>query len=120
RAGAGGGAAAGAAPPGPGGEATPPAPSSLEPSAPVTGEARPLAEALMDRLATDVRRDGARLAVVLEVMGMRMKRWQLDFWAARGVPVLDLAPLLVSAERAGVRTRLAGAPPISPPGQPLV
>src|SRR5262249_31244378 len=85
------GAAARVATPGTAGEATPPAPSSLEPSAPVTGEARPLAEALMDRLAPDVRPAGARLAVVLEVMGMRMKRWQLAFWAAPGVPVLALA-----------------------------
>jgi lysophospholipase L1-like esterase len=114
------GAAAPVPTPGTAGQATPPPPSSLEPSAPVTGEARPLAEALMDRLATDVHRDGARLAVVLEVMDMRMKRWQLDFWAARGVPVLDLAPLLVGAERAGVRTRLDGDPHISPAGQELI
>src|SRR5262249_61816209 len=106
------GAAAPVPTPGTAGQATPPAPSSLEPSAPVTGEARPLAEALMDRLATDVHRDGARLAVVLEGMDMRMKRWQLDFWAARGVPGLGLAPLLLGAERAGGRTRVDGDPRI--------
>jgi lysophospholipase L1-like esterase len=98
----------------------PAAQPSLEPAAPVTGEARPLAEALMDRLAADVRRDGARLGIVLEVMDRETKQWQLDFWAARGVPVLDLAPILVTAERAGLRTRLQGDPHISPAGQVLV
>jgi hypothetical protein len=98
----------------------PPAQPSLEPAAQVTGEARPLAEALMDRLAADVRRDGARLGIVLEVMDRETKQWQLDFWTARGVPVLDLAPILVTAERAGLRTRLEGDPHISPAGQALV
>jgi hypothetical protein len=113
-------AAAPVATPAAAGEPAPPAQPSLEPPTPITGEARPLAEALMDRLATDVRRDDARLAVVLEVMDAPTKRWQVDFWAARGVPVLDLAPVLVSAERAGVRTRLDGDPHISPAGQALV
>ncbi|HJW70801.1 MAG TPA: hypothetical protein VJ829_15730, partial [Candidatus Binatia bacterium] len=85
-----------------------------------TGEVRPLAEALMDRLAADVRRDGARFGIVLEVMDRETKQWQLDFWTARGIPVLDLAPILVTAERAGVRTRLEGDPHISPAGQALV
>jgi lysophospholipase L1-like esterase len=98
----------------------PAAQPSLEPAAPVTGEARPLAEALMDRLAADVRRDGARLGIVLEVMDRKTKQWQLDFWAAHGVPVLDLAPILVTAERAGLRTRLEGDAHISPAGQALV
>ena len=74
----------------------------------------------MDRLATDVRRDGARLGIVLEVMDRRTKQWQLDFWAARAVPVLDLAPILVDAERAGIHTRLNGDPHISAAGQALV
>jgi hypothetical protein len=99
--------------------AAPPEPS-LQPSGRVRGEARPLAEALMDRLAADVRQDGAKLAVVLEVMDANLKRWQLDFWSARDVPVLDLAPVLVGAERAGVHTRLDGDPHISAAGQALV
>jgi lysophospholipase L1-like esterase len=99
--------------------APPPAPS-LRPAGRITGEARPLAEALMDRLAKDVRRDGAKLAVVLEVMDADLKRWQLDFWSARDVPVLDLAPVLVSAERAGLHPRLDGDPHISAAGQVLV
>ena len=74
----------------------------------------------MDRLATDVRQDGAKLLVVFEVMDANLKRWQLDFWGARDVPVLDLAPVLVGAERAGVHTRLDGDPHISPAGQVLV
>jgi hypothetical protein len=105
-----------AAPPEP---AAPPAPS-LQPSGRITGEARPLAEALMDRLAADVRQDGAKLAVVLEVMNADLKRWQLDFWATRDVPVLDLAPVLVGAERAGLHPRLDGDPHISAAGQVLV
>ena len=83
-------------------------------------EAWTLTEALMDRLAADVRRDGARLAVLLEAMGKEMRQRQLAFWASRGVPVLDLAPILWAAERRGVRTRLEGDPHISPAGQALV
>ena len=67
-----------------------------------------------------MRQDGAKLAVVLEVMDAKLKRWQLDFWSARDVPVLDLAPVLVGAERAGVHTRLDGDPHISAAGQALV
>ena len=82
----------------------PAAPPEASPAALGAGHRRGAAarRALMDRLAADVRQDGAKLAVVLEVMDANLKRWQLDFWSARGVPVLDLAPVLVGAERAGV------------------
>ena len=121
------GADAGARGPAAGGKPAPAAPepaappeAARKPSGPVTGEARPLAEGLMDRRAADVRQDGVKLAVVIEMMDANVKRWQLDFWSTRGVPVLDLAPVLVGAERAGVQTRLDGDPHISAAGQALV
>jgi hypothetical protein len=92
----------------------------LEATGAMDEEAWTLTEALMDRLAAGVQRDGARLVVVLEVMGKGMRSRQLAFWGSRGVPVLDLAPILWGAEHRGVRTRLEGDPHISPAGQELV
>jgi hypothetical protein len=76
--------------------------------------------ALLDRLAADVRADGARFAVVSEVtpkpMAARLRAW----CAARAVPLLELGPALWSAEQRGERVRLVGDPHIGPSGQAIV
>jgi lysophospholipase L1-like esterase len=90
------------------------------PSAPPDGKARALTEALLDRLRADVARDGARFAVALETAPRDMVEWQRAFWAARGVPFLDLGPALYAAERSGVRVRLDGDPHLSAAGQNVI
>ncbi len=97
--------------------ASAPAPTFVADHSPSATPAWRLTEALEDRLLRAVRADGARLVVVLEVMPRRMKQWQVDLWAARGVPVLDLAPVLLAAQQAGVVTRLPGDPHLSSAGQ---
>ncbi len=76
-----------------------------------------LTEALFDRLRLDVEADGARLVVVLEIMSERLRAWQRGYWAAHGVPCLELAPALLAAEADGARVRLDGDPHLAPAGQ---
>jgi len=79
-----------------------------------------LTEALLDRLAADVRADGARFAVVLEEMPepmiARLRAWA----AARAVPCLPLGPAFTAARERGVRVRLRGDPHVGPDGQAVV
>ena len=76
-----------------------------------------LTEALFDRLRAEVAADGARLVVVLEMMSERLRAWQRTYWAAHGVPCLELAPALLAAEAEGARVRLEGDPHLAPAGQ---
>jgi hypothetical protein len=76
-----------------------------------------LTEALLDRLDAAVQMDGARLVVVLEEMSVSMGSWQRGFWAARGVPCLELEPALAAAEKRGEHVRLQGDPHLSALGQ---
>jgi hypothetical protein len=87
---------------------------------PVASPAWPLTEALLDRLAADVRADGARFAVVTEAMPKRMTDWLRGVLAARGIPALELGPILREAEMRGERVRLAGDPHVAPRGQEIV
>jgi hypothetical protein len=80
----------------------------------------PLAEALFDRLRTDVTADGARLVVMLEMMDEHRRAWLRDFWAARGVPCVELAPLFLAVEARGQRVRLVGDPHLDAPGQAIM
>ena len=76
-----------------------------------------LTEALLDGLNAAVQMDGARLVVVLEAMPVSMRSWQRGFWAARGVPCLELEPALAAAEKRGEHVRLEGDPHLSALGQ---
>jgi hypothetical protein len=76
-----------------------------------------LTEALFDRLRHDVESDGAHLVVVLEMMSERLRAWQRTYWAARGVPYLELAPALLAAEARGEQVRLDGDPHLGAAGQ---
>ncbi len=89
------------------------------PSAEPTPASWTLTEALFDRVRADVEHDGAHLVVVLEMMSERLRAWQRDYWAARGVPCLELAPALLAAEARGERVRLDGDPHLAPAGQAI-
>lgn len=104
-----------ASPPSAGVTVASPAPAA--PVAEATPAAWTLTEALLDRLRQDVAADGAELVVVLEMMSDRLRAWQRTFWAARGVPCLELAPALLAAEARGAPVRLEGDPHLAPAGQ---
>jgi len=87
---------------------------------PLASEAWPLTEALLDHLAADVRRDGARFAVVMEAMPRQMAGWLRDALARREIPTLELAPALRQAELRGERVRLRGDPHLAARGQEIV
>src|SRR5262249_57747879 len=98
-----------------------PAPSEVnQVAAPATppGKGELLAEALLDRLATDVQQDGARFAAALEAMPPPMARWLHGFFAARGIPCLELGPALRMAEVRGERVRLVGDPHVATAAAP--
>jgi len=84
------------------------------------GKGELLTEALLDRLATDVQQDGARFAAALEAMPPPMARWLHGFFAARGIPCLELGPALRMAEVRGERVRLVGDPHVATAGQAVV
>jgi hypothetical protein len=79
-----------------------------------------LTDALLDRLADDVRDDGARLAIVLEEMAPPLAARFVAWSARRGVPYLDLAPAFAAARTRGVHIRLRGDPHVGPDGQAVV
>ena len=79
-----------------------------------------LTEALFDRLDADIKADGGRLALVFEAMARPMSTRLLAYCAARGVPCLDLGPVLTAAVARGVRVRLWGDPHVGPAGQAVV
>ena len=81
---------------------------------------RLLTEALLDRLAADVHRDGARFAIVLEKAPRPMAAWLHDFAAGRAIPLLDLGPVLSAAEAGGEKVRLTGDPHLASAGQEVV
>jgi len=100
-----------------------PAPREEQPTAPAlapAGKGERLTEALLDRLAADVKGDGARFAAVLEAMPPPMARWLHGFFAARGIPCLELGPALRMAEVRGERVRLIGDPHVATAGQAVV
>ncbi|MCC6767005.1 MAG: SGNH/GDSL hydrolase family protein [Deltaproteobacteria bacterium] len=103
-------------------ENPPAAPGPMAAEAPAPGP-RPtpaawaLTEALFDRFRRDVATDGAELVVVLEMMSERLRAWQRGYWAAHGVPCLELAPALLAAEARGEQVRLEGDPHLAPAGQ---
>jgi len=102
---------------GPAVRASPPDTAAPAPSALPTPPSWTLTEALFARLESDVTADGARLVVVLEMMSERLRAWQRGYWAARGVPCVELAPALLAAEARGERVRLDGDPHLSSAGQ---
>jgi hypothetical protein len=89
-------------------------------AAPATERSYAVTEALLDRLASDVEHDGARLGLVLEAMPKPMTERLQRFCVERGIAYVDLGPPLREAERGGLRTRLQGDPHIGPAGQQVV
>lgn len=79
-----------------------------------------LEEALIDRLAGDVQRDGARLVVALDLMPPVMEQFLHRVCAARGIPLVDFAPVFSAVEAHGVRTHLDGDPHPSAAGHAAV
>jgi hypothetical protein len=75
---------------------------------------------LFDRLDGAVRMRGARLALVVEAMPRPMAVRVLAYCAARGLPCLDLGPVLTTAKASGVPVRLRGDPHVGPAGQVVV
>jgi len=96
------------------------APGGAAPPPPQAGGAWAVTEALLDRVATDVRGDGARFALVLEAMSPAMTERLHAFAGAHAIPCLDLGPALDAAERRGEQVRLTGDPHISAAGQEVV
>lgn len=91
------------------------------PAAPPPGDqSYAVTEALLDRLAEDVRRDGARFVLGLETMPKIMARRLREFCTARGIPCVDLGPALAEAQAHGEQVRLKGDPHIAPAGQQVV
>jgi hypothetical protein len=91
------------------------------PAAPPPGDrSYAVTEALLDRLAEDVRHDGARFVLVLEAMPKIMARRLREFSAARGIPCVELGPALAAAQAQGEQVRLKGDPHIAPAGQQVV
>jgi hypothetical protein len=88
-------------------------PSRPDPSWAVTA-------ALLDRLAADVQRDGARFALAFEAMPKPMREWLHGVCAARGIPCVDLGPALWAAHQRGEQVRLEGDPHVAPAGQRVV
>ncbi len=84
------------------------------------GKPERLTEALLERLARDVERDGARFAVALEATPPRMAGWLHGFLAAQHIPWVDLGPPLRDAELRGEEVRLAGDPHVAAAGQRVV
>jgi hypothetical protein len=106
----------------PGHGVRPPAPhpalASTTPSRPDPSWA--VTAALLDRLAADVQRDGARFALAFEAMPKPMREWLHGVCAAHGIPCVDLGPALWAAHQRGEQVRLEGDPHVAPAGQRVV